>query len=148
MGHRFPDREVSDRRAVGLALGRDVLIVACAISAGIHGALVPEHLGEGAGAGAGFLVSALLLIALGVALTRTAGRRVALASAIVLGSLIVAYGFAVTTGVPLLYPDVEPVNGLALFTKAIEVVGLAAALVLLERSGQNPHLSLNERTTR
>jgi hypothetical protein len=49
---------------------------------------------------------------------------------------------------PLLYPDVEPVNGLALFTKAIEVVGLAAALVLLERSGQNPHLSLNERTTR
>ena len=29
-----------------------------------------------------------------------------------------------TTGVPVLHPDVEPVEGLALATKAIEAVGL------------------------
>jgi hypothetical protein len=36
------------------AIERDLVIVACAISAGIHAALVPDHLNESAGAGIGF----------------------------------------------------------------------------------------------
>ena len=44
------DRPVSARR-----LRRDVVILACAISAGIHGALVPDHFDEGDGAGLGFV---------------------------------------------------------------------------------------------
>ena len=52
---------------------RNVVILVCAISAGIHAALAPEHFGEGARAGSGFLVSALLLAGLAVALTRGAG---------------------------------------------------------------------------
>ena len=56
-------------------LERDLVIVVCAISAGIHGALAPEHFGEGAGAGLGFLVSVLLLAGLAVALTRGPARR-------------------------------------------------------------------------
>jgi hypothetical protein len=43
----------------------------------------------------------------------------------------VSYGFAITTGVPVLHPDVEPVDGLALFTKAVEIAGLLASLSLL-----------------
>ena len=38
----------------------DVVILACAISAGIHGALVPTHFDEGAGAGAGFLLATVV----------------------------------------------------------------------------------------
>ena len=48
---------------------RDVVIVACAVSAGIHGALVPEHLDESMGAGLGFVVATVLLAALAVGLT-------------------------------------------------------------------------------
>ena len=33
----------------------ELVILACAVSAGIHAALVPEHLEEGTGAGIGFL---------------------------------------------------------------------------------------------
>ena len=39
-------------------LKADVVILACAISAGIHGALAPHHFSEGAGAGFGFVASA------------------------------------------------------------------------------------------
>ena len=46
--------------------------------------------------------------------------------------LLAAYALATTTGVPALHPEVEPVEGLALVTKAVEGAGLlAAALVLL-----------------
>ncbi len=36
-----------------------------------------------------------------------------------------------TTGLPVLHPRPEPIDGLALTTKAFEVVGLATALNLL-----------------
>ena len=50
-------------------LRRDVVILACAISAGIHGALAPAHFEEGTGAGVGFVVSTVLLAGIAVALT-------------------------------------------------------------------------------
>ena len=46
-----------------------------------------------------------------------------------------AYAAAITTGLPLLHPEPEPVNGLALFTKAVEAVGLVAATELLRPKG-------------
>ena len=112
----------------------DAVIVACAISAGIHAALMPEHFREGAAAGLGFAVSAVLLAALAVVLTLRPTSRPALAAAAALfAGLLATYGLAVTTGVPVLHPDVEPVDGLALVTKAIEVAGLVAASTLLRR---------------
>jgi hypothetical protein len=111
---------------------RNWIIVACAVSAGIHAALVPEHLRESAAAGAGFIASTVLLAVLIVALTYRPESLATLAStALVLGGLLVAYALAVTTGVPLLHPEVESVDGLALFTKAVELLGLAVALVQL-----------------
>jgi hypothetical protein len=113
-------------------LRTDVVILPCAISAGIHAALVPEHWEEIKGAGVGFAVSALLLGALIVVLTLRPASRLALAgAALVFIGLIISYVLAVTTGVPVLHPEVEPVEGLAVFTKLVEVVGLAAALCLL-----------------
>jgi hypothetical protein len=112
-------------------LEHDPVIVACAISAGIHAALTPEHLAERPAAGTAFAASAALLAALAVALTRHSGALVLAAAAAVLAGLLAGYGFAVTTGVPVLHPEPEPVDGLALFTKAVELVGLLAAVHLL-----------------
>ena len=124
---------------------RAVLIVACAVSAGIHGALVRDHLAESVGLGIGFLISAVLLIVLATALTMRGGAQRTLASAALLAGLIVAYLFAVTTGLPFLHLEVEPVDGLALFTKSVEALGLLVALDLLGRASLGLHSY--ERTT-
>lgn len=125
---------------------RDLVIVACAISAGIHAALTPEHFKEGIGAGMGFLVSAVLLAGLVVALTRTASPLALLLTCVTMAGLIAAYGLAVTTGVPLLHPAVEPVEGLALVTKAVEAIGLAAAALLVLQARPTSRLIRLERT--
>jgi drug/metabolite transporter (DMT)-like permease len=111
---------------------RDAIIVACAISAGIHAALTPDHFAEGLGAGVGFAAGAALLAVEGVALTRRPDGDVAvLGAALVLAGLIVSYGLAITTGLPVLHPEPEPVTALALFTKGVEGFGLLAATHLL-----------------
>jgi hypothetical protein len=119
-------------------LERDLVIVACAISAGIHGALAPDHFAETTAAGLGFVAATMLLAALAVAVTVRPASTVAPAgAAAVLAGLLVSYALAVTTGLPLLHPNPEPVDGLGLATKAIELVGLLAAtgLTLPERKG-------------
>jgi hypothetical protein len=122
------------------AIERDVVITSCAVSAGIHAALIPDHLAEGtaAGAGVGFAIAALLLAVAAVALTRRRSATLLVATAALFAGLLASYAFAVTTGVPGLHPDAESIDGLALFTKAVELLGLAAAADLLARS--NPFL--------
>ena len=116
------------------ALRVDIVILACAISAGIHGALAPEHFGEAIGAGAGFVAATVLLVVLVVALPGRPTRRVAAAAAAaVLAGLIASYSLAVATGLPLLHPEPEGIDRLALFTKAVEAGGLTAASSLLWR---------------
>jgi hypothetical protein len=110
----------------------DVVIFACAISAGIHGALVPGHFDEGIGAGLGFVAATVALAALVVWLTwRPANAPALAAAALTFGGLLASYALATTTGLPVLHPDPEPVDGLALATKAIEAAGLLAATSLL-----------------
>ena len=110
-------------------LQRDVVIVACAISAGIHGALAPEHFEEGRGAGGGFVAATVVLALLALALTRWADTKIAaVVAAFTFAALIVAYVLAVTTGFPVLHPEVESPDRLAVVTKAIEAAGLLAAL--------------------
>ena len=115
-------------------LRSDVLVIACAISAGIHGALTPSHFDEGIGAGLGFAVATVGLTGIVVGLSRRPGSMLALAAAAAtLAGLLASYGLSITTGVPVLHPHPEPVDSLALATKAIEVVGLLAATSLLRR---------------
>ena len=109
-------------------LRRDLVILTCAISAGIHAALVPEHLGESAAAGGGFLAAAVALAFAAILIARNgASVLYPAAAASILGGLIVSYVFATTTGVPILQPEPEAVDSLALVTKAIELAGIAAA---------------------
>jgi hypothetical protein len=58
--------------------------------------------------------------------------RVALAAACtVLAGLIASYALAITTGLPVLHPEPESIDGVALATKAIEALGLIVALHLI-----------------
>lgn len=76
----------------------------------------------------------MLLAALVVALTLRPASPLALAgAAAAFAGLLVSYAFATTTGLPLLHPNPEPVDGLALATNAIEAIGLLAALHLPRR---------------
>jgi hypothetical protein len=128
-----------------VALRRDLVTVACAISAGIHGALTPEHFAEGTWPGMGFAAATLALAAIAVTVTLRPASTLALTAALAtLVGLVVAYGLAVTTGVPVLHAEPEPIDGLALATKAIELVGVLAAWGPVRRSSvaliDNPHL--------
>ena len=114
-------------------LRTNVVVLACAVSAGIHGALTPDHFRENTGAGAGFLVATLLLAALAVTLTRRPTEAAFGATAVVLVGLLASYVLAVTTGLPLLHPEREQVEGLALFTKAVEAAGLTLSAGGLHR---------------
>ena len=119
----------------------DVVILVCAVSAGIHGALVPDHFDEGTGAGVGFVLATVLLVALVIGLTRHAESEWLLACVMVtLLGLLASYLLAVTTGLPVFHPSPEPVEGLALVTKAIEAVGVVAAWSLLRRPQASPAL--------
>ncbi len=114
-------------------LRTDIVILSCAISAGIHGALVPDHFEEGTGAGLGFVVAAVLLAALAVIVTRKPTQLAVVATAAVFAGLIASYALVTTTGFPLLHPEPEAIDGLGLFTKAIEAVGFVLAASLLRR---------------
>jgi hypothetical protein len=112
----------------------DVVIIACAVSAGIHGALVPGHFAESTGAGLGFVAATVALLGLVVWLTSRPDSRPGLgAAALTFAGLLGTYALATTTGLPVLHPDPEPVDALALATKAIEAAGLLAATSLLWR---------------
>jgi hypothetical protein len=114
----------------GFAVERNLVMIACAVSAGIHAALTREHFAEGLGPGGGFLVATILL---GLA-HRPDGSALLVAAALVLIGLIGSYALATTTGIPVLHAEVEPVESLAVVTKAVEIAGLLVAAHLLWRS--------------
>jgi hypothetical protein len=117
-----------------VSVRHDAAILACAVSAGIHGALAPAHFAEAQAAGAGFVAATLVLAGLLVALTlRPASRPPLLGAAAAFAGLLGSYALAATTGLPLLHPQPEPLDGVALATKAFEAVGLLAAISLLQR---------------
>jgi hypothetical protein len=114
------------------SLKSDLLVIAAAVSAGIHAALIPEHLREDVAAGAGFIAATALLTVLIVGLTYRPRSVVAVsAAAFAFTGLLLGYALAVTSGLPLLHPNAESVDGLALVTKAVEAIGLVVALDLI-----------------
>ena len=111
----------------------DLFIVACAISAGIHGALVRDHFEESTGAGLGFVAATVLLAVLAVVLTRKPTQLALVATGAIFAGLIAGYALVITTGFPVLHPEPEAVDGLAVLTKAVEAIGLVFAASLLRR---------------
>ena len=91
----------------------------------------------------GFVVATVALAFVAVDLTlRPASTLGPVAAAVLLAGLLASYALALTTGLPVLHPDSEPVDGLAVATKAIEAAGLLAALGLTRR----PSLALTFHT--
>lgn len=75
-----------------------------------------------------------------VTLTYTPTSRAAhISAALAFAGLLASYALAATSGIPLLHPDVEPVDGLALATKAVELLGLALAVDLARRLRRAAH---------
>jgi hypothetical protein len=110
---------------------RDALVVCCAISAGVHAALVPEHLRESVVAGGGFIVATAALVVVTIGLTAwPQSRAVTSFGVLVLLGLVVGYAVASTSGIPILHPDIDPVDTVGLLTKAVELLGLGLALRL------------------
>ena len=68
-------------------------------------------------------------------------------AALVFAGLLGSYVLATTTGFPVLHPEPEPVDGLALATKAIEAVGLVTALSLLRHRPAVSHSLIQPKGT-
>jgi hypothetical protein len=101
------------------------------MSSGVHAALAPEHIRESLLTGVGFVAAAVVLVVLTIVLTaRPESRAVTSFAVLVLLALLVSYEVASTSGIPVLHPDVEPVDTVGVLTKAVEVVGLGLALGL------------------
>jgi hypothetical protein len=114
---------------------RAAVVLVCAASAGVHAALVPEHLHEGGPLlGGAFALSALAL-ALSALLARLPEYdpwAVELAR-VVLAANVLAYVLSRTTGLPVLIPDPEVVDLLGVVTTVAEAVGVVAGVALLTR---------------
>jgi uncharacterized membrane protein (UPF0136 family) len=114
-------------------IARNLVMAACALSAGVHAGLVPEHLSEDPKLGVAFALSAVLLVALVLALVRS--DQPAPLAALLLGVLILSYGMSRTVGLPLAREHTEPFDALGVVTQAVQAVGLVAALRLCEPAG-------------
>jgi hypothetical protein len=114
-----------------VALTAALVVLAAAVSAGIHAGLVPEHLGEMPLLGVSFIVAVLALLAIAAAVAvRPQAQLPASRAAFLFAGLILAYAASRTTGLPVLEPEPEPVDAIGISTVAVQLVGLLAALWL------------------
>lgn len=118
---------------------RGTVVLVCAASAGVHAALVPEHLAEGGPLLGGAFAASALALAVVAVLARRPGRerRVVSVAVVVLVANALAYLLSRTTGLPLLIPDPEEVDLLGVATTLAEVVGAVAGVLLLTRKEQS-----------
>jgi hypothetical protein len=110
-------------------MNRTLLLLAGAVSAGVHAGLAPEHLHEWPPLGAAF-VAAAAAAALSVAalVLRPESLWPPRILATLLGSLIVAYALTRLAALPPLDPDREPLDLLGVCTCLVEAAGLVAAV--------------------
>lgn len=115
----------------GSAFAATLVAAACAVSAGAHAGLVPEHLREAPQVAVAFVVAAGLLLGTSTALSiRPNSRRAARGAALLLAALIASYAASRTTGLPLIEPHAEPLDAVGTTTKLVEALGLVLALRL------------------
>ena len=89
-----------------------------------------DHFDEGRGAGLGFVVATVILVVLAVLGTRTPTQGWLAATGAVFAGLLGSYALVVATGMPVLHPETDAVEALALFTKAVEAIGLVFVMSL------------------
>jgi hypothetical protein len=106
-----------------------LLALAVMFSAGIHAALVPEHLEEMPSLGWSFIGAAIVGAALAYALVYNPEERLpARLAALFLAAELVAWVVFVTVRIPGFMGTPEPVETIALVCKAVELFGLALAI--------------------
>ena len=109
-------------------MNRTLLLLAGAVSAGVHAGLAPEHLHEWPPLGAAFVASAAAAAFLVAALVL---RPASLWSPRILGALlvglVVAYALTRLAALPPLDPEREALDLLGVCTCAVEAAGLAVA---------------------
>lgn len=118
---------------------RDIVVLVCAASAGVHAALVPEHLAEGGPLLGGAFAASALALAVVAVLARRPGREhwaVSIAVA-VLAANVLAYVLSRTTGLPVLIPEPEEVDLLGVVTTIAEAVGVVSGVLLITRKEQS-----------
>jgi 4-amino-4-deoxy-L-arabinose transferase-like glycosyltransferase len=110
---------------------RGLLTLTVAFSAGIHAALVPEHLREMPPLGYLFIIAAAVRIAIAIALvTRPNDARSPRLAILFLVTQIVAWAMFIALHIPGFIGTPEPVEPIALVCKATELLGIALALPL------------------
>jgi peptidoglycan/LPS O-acetylase OafA/YrhL len=127
-------------------IDREIVFLACAISAGVHVGLIPEHAHESTALAASFAAGAVLAALVAVALRRRPGSVwPPLAACALFAGLIAAYALSRTAGLPVGEGEREPLDALGVVTKAIEVIGLIAAVRLTRQPRQPASPPLAER---
>lgn len=119
-----------------------LLALAVTFSAGIHAALVPEHLAELPPLGYAFIVAATLggLLAYGL-VARPDDHRLPLLAAIFCLGQIGTWVLFVTLPVPGFAGTPEPIETIALVSKAAEALGVVLALPLMSPAQGRPRRS-------
>lgn len=108
-----------------------LLALAVTFSAGIHAALVPEHLKEMPPLGYSFIVAAVIGATLAwLLVSRPNDRRLSILAALFCLGQIVTWLLFVTVPVPGFSGTPEPVEAIALVSKAAELLGLLVGLTV------------------
>lgn len=118
---------------VNLAL-RFIVVSICAASAGVHLALVPDHLRESLALGLTYALSAGALAATSLFVRNPRHDSWApITAGAVLTLIATAYALSRSTGIPWLIPHAEHLDARGLATSAAEVVAALAAALLITR---------------
>ena len=90
-----------------------MVVGVCAVSAGVHGALVPEHLQEAPALGVSFAVASVLLLLAGAVLVmRPEDQRAARVTALLLAGLIASWAASRISGIPVIQPHPDRLTAL------------------------------------
>jgi hypothetical protein len=110
-------------------MNRTLLLVAGAVSAGVHAGLAPEHLHEWPPLGAAFVAAAAAAaLAVAALVLRPASLWPARILGALLGGMVVAYALTRLAALPPLDPDREALDLLGVCTCVVEAAGLVAAV--------------------